>query len=77
MARLEERVRKLETDSAHVDLESMTDEELMAHAGEHWEAPPWGSRKTMAAMLTLVSRKPSAFPVVPDHLLPPDEEDHP
>lgn len=77
MARLEERVRKLEATTEQVDLQSMTDDELMAYAGEHWKEPPWGSRETVAAVLTLVGRTPSTFPVVPDHLLPPDDEDLP
>lgn len=77
MPKLEERVRKLEAESANVDLKSMTDEELSVYAEKHWKEPPWGSRETVAAVLTLVARKPSTFPVVPDQLLPPDDEDYP
>lgn len=77
MARLEERVRKLEAAKAEVDLKSMTDEELDAYAEAHWKEPPWGSDETVAAILTKIGRKPSAWPVVPDHLLPPDDEDYP
>lgn len=77
MARLEERIRKLEQASTNVVLEAMTDEELRDYAGKHWVAPPWGSHESTAAILTIVGRKPSKLPVVPDQLLPPDEEGWP
>lgn len=77
MANLETRVRKLEQSAAHVDLESMTDDELLQYAGEHWKEPPWGSRESVAAVLTKVLRKPSAFLPVPTDMLPPDDRDHP
>lgn len=76
MPRLDERVRKLEESAAHVDLETMTDDELMQHAGVHWVKPPWGSRECVAAVLTKVLRQPSAFLPVPTHKLPPDDRDH-
>lgn len=77
MPRLDERVRKLEESAAHVDLEAMTDDALMQYAGEHWKEPPWGSRESVAAVLTKVLRKPSAFLPVPTDMLPPDGSDHP
>ncbi len=61
MAKLESRIRKLEESAAHVDLEAMSDDELMQYARDHWVAPPWGSRESVAAVLTKVLRKPSAF----------------
>lgn len=72
MPRLDERVRKLEESAAHVDLEALTDDELMQYAGEHWVTPPWGSRESVAAVLTKVLRKPSAFLPVPTDELPLD-----
>lgn len=77
MRRLDERVRKLEESAARVDLENLTDDELMQYAGEHWVAPPWGSSESVAAVLTKVLRKPSAFLPVPTDKLPPDDRDHP
>jgi len=77
MPRLDERVRKLEESAAHVDLETMTDDELMQHAGVHWVEPPWGSRECVAAVLTKVLRKPSAFLPVPTDRLPLDDRDYP
>jgi hypothetical protein len=77
MPRLDERVRKLEESAAHVDLVAMTDDALMQYAGDHWVAPPWGSRESVAAVLTKVLRKPSAFLPVPTDELPPDDRDHP
>lgn len=73
MRRLDERVRKLEESAARVDLENLTDDELMQYAGEHWVAPPWGSRDSVAAVLTKVLRKPSPFP--PVHLDPDFHDD--
>ncbi|MFC7411589.1 hypothetical protein [Hydrogenophaga atypica] len=61
MPRLDKRVRKLEESAAHVDLEALTDDELMQFAGKHWKVPPWGSRQSVAAVLTKVLRKPSPF----------------
>lgn len=75
MAKLEARVRRLEADAARVDLDSMTDEELMSYAGAHWVEPSWGSRECVAAVLTMVMRKPSAFLPVPTDKLPPDDSD--
>lgn len=62
MTRLESRVAKMEKSAAHVDLKSMTDNELRVHAGKF----PMFSREMYAAILTLVGRRPSAFPVVHD-----------
>ncbi|PJI96442.1 hypothetical protein CLU85_1188 [Acidovorax sp. 69] len=62
MTKLENRVAKMEKATAHVDLDSMTDEELHAYAGKF----PMFSKEMYAAVLTLVGRRPSAFPVVHD-----------
>lgn len=75
MARLEGRLRKLEVASKDVDLDSMTDDELLAYAGEHWKEPPWGSNESVAACLILAFRNPKPLPIVPCHLLPPNDED--
>lgn len=75
MAKLETRVRKLEESAERVDLESMTDDELMQYAKLHWKAPPWGSRETTAAILTMVQRKPSTIRPVPTEELPLEDED--
>jgi hypothetical protein len=45
-----------------VDLKAMTDDELLAHAGKF----PMFSSEMYAAIVTLVLRRPSAFPVVYD-----------
>jgi hypothetical protein len=76
MPKLNERVRRLEQAAAHVDLEAMSDAELTAYASAHWVAPPWGSRESMAAVLTMVLRRPSTLPIVPTHLLLPDDTDY-
>lgn len=75
MARLEERVRKLEAASQNVDLNSMTDDELHEYAEKHWKEPPWGSDESVAACLVLALRHNKPMPVVPCHLLPPYDED--
>ena len=62
MARLEQRIAKMEHALADVDLHAMTDDELRAHAGSF----PMFSRRMYAVILTLVNRHPSAFPVVHD-----------
>ena len=62
MPKLEQRIAKMEQAMAHVDLNAMTDDELRAHAGTF----PMFSRGMYAAILTLVNRHPSAFPVVYD-----------
>jgi len=72
MPRLDERVRRLEESAQHVDLEAMSADELMQYADDHWVAPPWGSRESVAAVLTLVLRTPSTFKPVPTEMLPPD-----
>lgn len=76
MPKLDERLRRLELAAAHVDLDAMSDEELMAYASAHWAAPPWGSRESVAAVLTMVLRRPSILQIVPTHLLPPDDADY-
>lgn len=66
MSNLETRVAKMEQAVAYVDLSGMTDAKLVAHAGTF----PMNSRGMCAAVLTLVGRRPSEFPVVkedPDH----------
>ena len=62
MPRLETRVAKMERAAAHVDLKAMTDDELLAHAGRF----PMFSCEMYAAIVTLVLRRPSAFPVAYD-----------
>ena len=59
MQNLEKRVSQLEGARALVNLTTMTDDELMAYAGTF----EMGSEEMYAAVLTLVSRRPSAFPV--------------
>ena len=66
MANLEKRIALLEGARAVANLKSMTDDELMAYAGTFEP----GSSEMYAAVLTLVGRHPSAFPIVqddPDH----------
>lgn len=62
MPKLEQRIAKMEQAMAHVDLNAMTDDELLAHAGTF----PMFSGGMYAVILTLVNRHPSAFPVVYD-----------
>jgi hypothetical protein len=62
MPSLEMRVATLEKAAAHVDLKAMTEDELLAHAGKF----PMFSSEMYAAIVTLVLRRPSAFPVVYD-----------
>ena len=62
MPRLESRIATLEVEAAYVDLDAMTDDELRAHAGKF----PMGSEEMYAAVITLVLRRPSTFPVVFD-----------
>ncbi len=62
MARLEQRIARMEQTVANVDLNAMTDDELRAHAGTF----PMFSREMYAAILTIVNRYPSAFHVVYD-----------
>ena len=62
MARLEQRIARMEQTVANVDLNAMTDDELRAHARTF----PMFSREMYAAILTIVNRHPSAFPVVYD-----------
>ena len=62
MPRLETRVATLEKAAAHVDLKAISDEELMAYARRF----PMFSSEMYAAIVTLVLRRPSAFPVVYD-----------
>ncbi len=64
MSKLEQRIVKMEQAVAHVDLDAMTDDELRALAGTF----PMFSREMYAAVLTIVNRHPSAFPVVYDDL---------
>ena len=66
MPSLETRLATLEKAAAHVNLKSMTDDELLAYAGKF----PMFSSEMYGAIVTLVLRRPSAFPVVyddPDH----------
>ena len=60
MASLDTRVANMEKDAAHVNLKAMSDEELMAYARRF----PMFSSEMYAAIVTLVLRRPSAFPVV-------------
>lgn len=62
MARLEQRIANMEQAVADVALHAMTDEELLAHAGKF----PMFSSEMYTAIVTLVLRRPSAFPVVHD-----------
>lgn len=62
MPSLDMRLAKLEKAVAHVDLKAMTDDELLAYAGKF----PMFSSEMYAAIITLVLRRPSAFPVVYD-----------
>lgn len=62
MPSLESRVTKMEQAVAHVDLNRMTDAELLAHAGTF----PMFSKGMYAAVLTLVGRYPSTLPIVKD-----------
>ena len=62
MTNLEQRVAKMEQAADDVDLKSMTDDELRAYAAKC----PSGSSEMYAAVLALVGRRPSAFPVVHD-----------
>ena len=62
MPRLETRVAKMEKAAAHVGLKAMTDDELLTHAGKF----PMFSSEMYGAIVTLVLRRPSAFPVVYD-----------
>jgi hypothetical protein len=62
MPSLEMRVATLEKAAAHVDLKAMTEDELLAYAGTF----PMFSSAMYAAIVTLVLRRPSAFPVVYD-----------
>lgn len=62
MLKLEKRIAKMEQALADVDLCAMTDDELRAHAGTF----PMFSGGMYAAILTLLNRRPSAFPVVYD-----------
>lgn len=60
MPELESRIAMMEHAAAHVDMNKMTDEELLAHAGMF----PMFSKGRYAAVLTLVGRYPSAMPIV-------------
>jgi len=62
MRSLEKRISLLEGARAIANLKTMTDDELMAHAGTFEK----GSKEMYAAVLTLVLRHPSALPVVVD-----------
>ena len=62
MPSLDMRLAKLEKAAAHVDLKAMTDDELLAYAGKF----PMFSSEMYTAIITLVLRRPSAFPVVYD-----------
>lgn len=62
MPSLEKRVSLLEGARAVYNLKTMTDDELMAYAGTFEQ----GSKEMYEAVLTLVGRHPSAFPVVHD-----------
>ena len=62
MTKLENRVARIENATAHVDLDAMTDEELHAYASKF----PMFSKEMYAAVITLVGRRRSAWPVVHD-----------
>jgi hypothetical protein len=59
MATLESRLEKLEAALQVSDLANMTDAELDAYAG----TLPFQSGAQVAAIITLLGRHPSAFPV--------------
>ena len=66
MTNLETRVARLEGTQSKANLESMTDDELSAHIS----TLPFESPEGYDAIIALVMRHPSAFPVVhdaPDH----------
>ena len=60
MSALETRIARIEQAASHVDLNKKTDAELLAHAGTF----PMFSKGMYAAVLTLVGRYPSAWPIV-------------
>ena len=62
MRRIEKRISHMEKATAHVDLKAMSDDGLLAYAGKY----PMFSSEMYAAIVTLVLRRPSAFPVVYD-----------
>ncbi len=62
MSNLKDRVAKIEQAVGDVDLKAMSDDELLCHAGTF----PMFSDGMYAAVVTLVLRRPSAFPVVYD-----------
>lgn len=62
MPSLEKRVSLLEGARAVVNFKTMTDDELMTYAGTCEK----GSKEMYAAVITVVGRHPSAFPVVHD-----------
>ena len=62
MARLEQRLAKMELAAAHVDFKAMTDDELRIYA----EKLPELSSERFAAIVALVNRHPSTLPVVYD-----------
>jgi len=57
---LESRLAKLEAVEFRVNLDELTDAELNAHA----DTLPFGSSAMYAAIIALVLRHPSAFPVM-------------
>ena len=62
MQSLEKRVLLLEGKRAVANLKAMTDDELIAYAGTF----EMGAKEMYAAVLTVISRYPSAFPVIYD-----------
>jgi hypothetical protein len=62
MLNLKNRVARLEGAQSKVNLMSMTDDELSAHIN----TLPFESAEGYAAIIALVMRHPSAFPVVHD-----------
>ena len=62
MATLEQRVIKLESAALNVDLHSLTNAELR----DHIATLPFKSSKQYGAIITLILRHGSAFPVMQD-----------
>ncbi len=62
MGNLENRVARLESARANVSLQALSDAELSAHIA----TLPLRSPEQYSAIITLVLRHPSAFPVVRD-----------
>jgi len=62
MQSLENRVQKLEAKLLKVRFEELSDDELRAHA----DTLPFKSPKQYEAIIALILRHGSAFPIIPD-----------